>query len=190
MHIKHAIRHSLLALALIGATAAAQETVTEPIKAFGTISETEGRVSVINTETRMMTIRTPDGSFEVIHIPPEVKRINAIKIGNQVRLSTMSVALIELRTGSDAAAVGQSGVITEVEPSPGGSKPSGQITDRQVLFGKITAVDRAAGTVTIEGPNRTETYEVENKSLLSRVKAGDGVRVTLMNIIEGDVSFN
>ncbi len=190
MSIKHAIGSSLFGLALLGAYATAQETVTEPIKAFGAVSELEGRVSVVNPDTRMMTIRTPDGSFEVIHIPPEVRRIDAIKIGNQVRLTTAVMALIELRTGPDAAAVGQSGVVTEVEPTPGGSKPSGEITDRQVRFGKITAVDRAAGTVTIEGPNQTATYEVEDKALLGRVKAGDGVRLTLISTIRGDISFD
>jgi hypothetical protein len=178
------------ALALTSAAAIAQETVTEPIKAFGAVTQTEGRVSVVNPDTRMMTIRKADGSFEVIHIPPEVKRINAIRIGNQVRLTTALMALIELRTGPNAGAVGQSGVATEVAPTPGGSKPSGEIVDRQVIFGKITAVDRAAGTVTIEGPNRTATYEVENKELLNRVNAGDGVRVTLTSVIRGDVSFN
>ncbi len=37
----------------------------------------EGEVMVVNTDTRMMTIRTADGSFEVLHVPPEVTRLDS-----------------------------------------------------------------------------------------------------------------
>ncbi len=164
------------------------QLTNEPIKAFGAQSQIDGVVTIVNTDTRMLTIRKDDGTFEVLHAPPEVTRLNRIKIGNRVSITETTTALIEVQRGRDAGSMG-SVATTDVERAPG-SRPAGTITDTITLLGQIVAVNRAAGTVDVRGPNNSRTFELENKSLLDSLKVGDGVVVTIRNSISGDVTFN
>jgi hypothetical protein len=59
-----------LTLALPAGIQAQPDLRSQPIKAVAVQSTLEGEVMVVNTDTRLMTIRLPDGSFEVLHIPP------------------------------------------------------------------------------------------------------------------------
>jgi Cu/Ag efflux protein CusF len=159
---------------------------TEPVAAEAMETTLEGEVMVVNPDTRLMTIKTADGSFEVLHVPPEVTRLDEIKIGDMVSITATTTALIELQTGRDAGAMGAMGG-TETEREPG-AKPAGSITDTLTLYGKIVGVDKAAGTVTIKGAETTRTFPVENKELLDQVKVGDGVVARFRNVIKGEVT--
>ena len=163
-------------------------TTITPIKAMIAESEVSGEVTVVNTETRMLTIRKADGVFEVLHAPPEVKRLGEVKIGDKLTVTKTTAALIELEQGRDAGAMG---AIAETDVQRGtGSAPSGTITDDVTLFGQIVGVDADAGTVTVKGSNSTQTFQVEDKSLLTElnVKKGDGVIVRMRSEITGEIS--
>lgn len=183
------IQSAVLAAALFALTSvqAEESTTITPIKAVVADEEISGEVTVVNTESRMLTIRNADGVFEVLHAPPEVERLGDIKIGDKLTLTKTALVLIELEQGRDAGSMGMI-ASTEVERDAG-SEPGGRITDRATLFGQVVGVDRAAGTVTVKGANSTETYEVEDKSLLTTldVKKGDGVMVTIHNEISGQI---
>jgi Cu/Ag efflux protein CusF len=133
-----------------------------------------------------MTLKTADGTYEVLHVPPEVKRLDEIKIGDMVTITETTTALIELQTGRDAGAMGAEGD-TAVERAPG-DKPAGTITDELTLYGKIVGVDKGAGTVTIKGAETTRTFPVQDAALLDELKVGDGVVAKFRNVISGEVS--
>jgi len=162
------------------------DLTTEPVVAEAAQTNISGEVMVVNTETRMMTIKKDDGTFEVLHVPPEVTRLDAIKIGDHVNITETSTALIELQQGRDAGAMGAEGG-TEVERAPG-SKPAGMITDTLTLYGKIVGIDKANNTVTIKGANSTRTFNVENRELLDKLAVGDGVVATFRNTLVGEVT--
>jgi len=183
------IRPAILAatLAVLAPLYAEGTTTITPIKAIAVESEVSGEVTIVNTETRMLTIRKDDGVFEVLHAPPEVERLDAVKIGDKLTLTKSATAIIELEQGRDAGAMGS---IAESEVQrDAGTKPGGTITDKVTLYGQIVGVDKEAGTVTIMGTAGTETYQVEDKSLLTElnVKKGDGVIVTIENEISGQI---
>jgi hypothetical protein len=184
------IQSAVLAAALFSlAPVHAEEGMkVTPIKAIAVDSEVSGEVTVVNTDTRMLTIRKADGVFEVLHAPPEVKRLDEIKIGDKLTLTKSASALIALEQGRDAGSMGMMAT-TDVQRESG-STPSGSITDDITLYGQIVGVDQGAGTVTVKGANSTETYQVEDKSLLTtlNVKKGDGVVVTIRNEISGEIS--
>ncbi len=99
-------------------------TKITPIKAMTAESEVSGEVTVVNTETRMLTIRKPDGVFEVLHAPPEVKRLDEVKIGDKLTLTKTVSALIELEQGRDAGAMGaiaETDVQRATGSTPGGT---------------------------------------------------------------------
>jgi hypothetical protein len=174
-------------LLMVASTAVLAGIEVTQIRAVAEESEVSGEVTVVNPETRLLTVRTADGRFEVVQAPPEVERLSDIKIGDQLKIDIISVAIIELQQGRDAGAMGMVAE-TDVERDAG-SKPSGMIMDSMTLYGQITDVDLGAGEVTIRGAETTETYEVEDKSLLTKldVKKGDGVVVRIRNLISGEV---
>ena len=55
----------------------------EPVVAEISGSQLAGEVMVVNTETRLMTLKDADGVFHVLHVPPAVSRIDQIKIGER-----------------------------------------------------------------------------------------------------------
>ena len=174
-------------LLMMTSTAILADTEVTPIRAVAKESQVSGEVTVVNPETRMLTVRTADGSFEVLHIPPEAERLSEIKIGDQLTVDVTSMVLIELEQGRDAGAMGLEAE-TAVERDSG-PNPSGMIMDSVTLYGKIVDVDRDAGLVSIRGAESTRTYEVEDKSQLTtlNVKKGDGVVVRIRNLIRGEV---
>jgi Cu/Ag efflux protein CusF len=182
-----------LALGAVLATGAAVPGVAfsqaaapvEPAIAAVSDSYLAGEVMVVNTETRLMTLKDADGVFHVLHVPPEVSRIDEIKIGDKVTITEISTALIGL-TPADAGTPIAMDTTTDIEREPG-RKPGGTITETLTLSGEIVGVDKAAGTVTVKGPNQTRTFEVDDPSLLDGVKVGDGVVARFRNVIVGEI---
>jgi Cu/Ag efflux protein CusF len=166
------------------ATAPLADTVT-PVAGAVSASEITGTVEVVNTETRLMTIRTPDGRFEVMHIPPQVERINQIKIGDKVSISETETVLVDVETGRDAGAMGAMGDTT-VDREPG-RKPAGTLVDTMKLYGKVESVDKAKSQVTVRGPNNVVTLNVKDPAILAKLKPGDGVIATYVRTITGKV---
>jgi hypothetical protein len=179
------------ALSLSGAAltsgAVAEDTIT-PVAGVATTMELSGEVVAINRDTRLMTLKTADGTFEVIRIPDEVKRIDKIDIGNKVSITETEAVLVDIEKGRDAGAMGAIPE-TKVEPEPGASKPAGTIVDKLTLYGKVEAVDKAASTVTVRGPDQTVVLNVEDKALLDDLAPGDGVIARYVRVITGKVEF-
>ena len=186
--VKNLHRLTLGALLASGAalTGVALAQTTAPVIAEISGSQLAGEVMVVNTETRLMTLKDADGVFHVLHVPPAVSRIDQIKIGDKVTITEISSALIGL-TPADAGTPPTMDMTTDVERDPG-RKPGGIISETLSVSGTIVGVDQAASTVTIKGPNQTRTFEVDDPSLLTGVKVGDGVVAQFRNVIVGEVT--
>jgi Cu/Ag efflux protein CusF len=157
----------------------------EPVVAEMGGNYLQGEVMVVNTETRLMTLKDADGVFHVLHVPPQVSRIDEIKIGDKVTITEVSSALIGL-TPTDAGTPIAMDTSFEVDRDAG-SKPSGTVTETLTVTGEIIGVNKAAGTVTAKGPNATRTFDVDDPALLEGVKVGDGVIAKFRNVIVGEV---
>jgi Cu/Ag efflux protein CusF len=189
MQTRNALTAAVLSTLLAAPAAFAQvDLQTQPVAAEAMQSTIEGEVMVVNTDTRLMTLKTADGAYEVLHVPPEVTRLDEIKIGDMVSITETTTALIELQTGRDAGSMGAEGD-TEVAADPSSSgKPAGSITDTLTLYGKIVGIDKGAGNVDIKGAETTRTFPVEDKALLDELKVGDGVVAKFKNVISGEVT--
>jgi Cu/Ag efflux protein CusF len=168
-----------------GMTGVAFAQPVEPVVAAASDSYLAGEVMVVNTETRLMTLKDADGVFHVLHVPPEVSRIDEIKIGDKVTITEISTALIGLAPAAAGTPIAMDST-TDVERESG-KKPSGTITETLTLSGKVVGVDKAAGTVTVKGPNQTRTFDVSDPLLLDGVKVGDSVVAQFRNVIVGEV---
>jgi hypothetical protein len=168
---------------LVSGVAFSQEV--EPVAAGVSESYLQGEVMVVNTETRLMTLKDAEGTFHVLSVPLEVSRIDEIKIGDKVTITEISSALIAL-TPAEAGTPVAMDATTDIEREAG-SKPGGTITETLTVSGEIVGVDKAAGTVTVKGPNQTRTLDASDASLLDGVKVGDGVVARFQNVIVGEV---
>jgi hypothetical protein len=157
-----------------------------PVAGGAATTELTGTVAVVNTESRLMTLETPSGKFEVLHVPPEVKRIDEIKIGDKVTISETEAVLVDIDKGGSAGSMG-SELKQDVERAPGSEKPAGTLVDTLKIYGKVEAVDKAASKVTVRGPNETVTLSVKNAALLDDLAPGDGVVATYIRVISGMV---
>ncbi|WP_295449468.1 hypothetical protein [uncultured Thiodictyon sp.] len=160
-------------------------TTLTPIAGEATVTELTGTVTVVNAETRKLTLKTPDGRFEVVDIPEQVSRVNEIKIGDKVVISETEAVLVDLEKGRDAGSMGAIGD-TQVQRDPG-VKPGGSITETLKLYGKVEAVDRANSRVTIRGPQNVVTLTVKDKAILAQLKPGDGVIASYMRVLTGKI---
>ncbi len=170
---------------LTSGTGAALSEPVGPIIAAVSESQLAGEVMVVNTETRLMTLKDADGNFHVLHVPPRVSRIDEIKIGDEVTITEVSSALIALTPADADTPIGMD-TVTALERESG-STPGGTLTETLTVSGRVVAVDQGDGTVTIEGPGQTQTFDVSDRSLLDGVEEGDSVIAQFRNVIVGEV---
>lgn len=159
---------------------------TVPVAGVGVTSALTGTVTVVNQDKRMLTIQTPEGRFEVLHVPEEVKRLNEIKIGDTLTIKETDLVLVDLHKGPEAGSLGvtrDSAVLREP-----GEKPAGAIVESLTINGIVESVDKAASTVTIKGPEETVTFEVQDPAVLESVVPGDGVSASYVRAISGEVT--
>jgi len=182
-----AIAAAVGAVLLVGAAAPGIiYAQTELPAAVGEVaSQLSGKVMVVNMETRLMTLKDAEGNFHVLHVPPEVTRLDKIKIGDEVTITELSSLLIELLPQAEAGPVAAV-ANTEIDRAAG-KKPGGMMTETLTLSGKVVGLNKAKGTVTIEGPNTTRTLDVQDPTMLDGVKVGDGVVARFRNEIVGEV---
>jgi hypothetical protein len=179
-----AIGATLLIAASLPGTALSQQDELGAVGAVG--AQLSGEVMVVNTDTRLMTLKDADGQYHVLHVPPEVTRLDQIKIGDEVTITEITSVLVELQPGVTAGPISTERS-TDIERTPG-SKPGGSIVDTLTLNGRVTAVDKAAGSVSIQGPDGVQTFEVEDTMVLDDVEVGDGVTARFRNVIIGEVN--
>ncbi|MBK1725183.1 copper-binding protein [Thiocystis violacea] len=160
---------------------------TEPVAGAAVSTELTGTVTVVNQEKRMLTIETPEGRFEVLHVPDEVQRLDEIKIGNKLTITQTDLILVDLHKGADAGTMGVKTQSTVVRDP--GEKPAGMMVDSLTVTGVVQAVDKAKSSVTIMAPEKTMTFKVKDPAVLDSVAPGDSVSATYMRAISGEVKF-
>lgn len=158
---------------------------TIPVAAGGATGEITGTVMVVNTETRKLTIKKPDGHFQVIHVPPEVQRLDDIKINDKLTIRFLEAIAVDL----EKSGTGTPGVVSSTEVDRGsGKKPSGSIVETVTLLGTVESVDKANSRVSVRGPENLVTVTVEDPALLREVRVGDNVRLTYTNAVAAEVT--
>lgn len=156
------------------------------VAAGAVMKEITGTVVVVNPQTRMLTIRQPDGVFEVIHVPSEVQRLEEVRIDDTLTIDFIEAMAIDLQKG-DAAAAAPGAVATREVDREGGRLPAGSIQETITLVGIVEGVNRAASKVTIRGPENRVSVNVRDPALLADVNVGDSVTVTYISAVAASI---
>ncbi len=133
-------------------------------------------IIAIDKTTRDITLKGPKGNWVVVTAGPEIKNFDQINVGDKVHAQYVEAIVLELRKGSDLA------VTRTEEASSSGAKPGAQphgVAGRRItVVADVVAVDRAARTVTLRGPQLTAVVKAVDPEQLKRIKKGDQVYAT------------
>ena len=147
----------------------------KPMVQEAAVVTVRGTVEAIDKEKQTVTLKGPRRTLTVKVQDP--KKLEAIKVGDPVVGKYYEALALEVKKAGTATP----GVTTQqgVASSKPGETPAGAVGQQVTLTVTITAIDKAAKTVTIKGAEgNTETVKVRDPKNLDAVKVGDLVEIT------------
>ena len=130
-------------------------------------------VVAIDAVARTATLKGGGGKIIDVVVPPEVKNIGDIKVGDLVTVDYVQALSLSLKpTGSIRSRTSE----TATAPAPAGAVAGGAAAKQVVIMANVTAVNAKAGTVTLRGPKGNSVdLSVPDPAQLKLVKVGDQV---------------
>lgn len=160
----------MIAAAVLAATA---HTAMAQVKTVRSEMRTEsGVVESIDTVTRVVTLKKPDGTYVAVVAGPDITRFAELKVGDKVNARYYETTVVRLKRPGEAEVDSRSKSATPSEQAmPGGTKAK-----QRTITATITAIDPSVPSVTFTGPNGWKySSKVQDTEALSKVKVGDKV---------------
>ena len=101
-----------------------------------------GTVETIDHDRRVVNIKTPDGKFQTIDVPPAAKRFDELKVGDKVSITYNNTVSARLKPPGEAAVNTATGTSTAGQ----GERPVGTASQERTMTATISAIDPLAGT--------------------------------------------
>jgi hypothetical protein len=183
-------RIAVLALAAVICLSVTVFAGDEPESFGGTVvgtAELEAVVENVSYETRELTLKDSTGETATYVVGPIVRNFDQIKKGDKVSMQfEESVTIIDYPGLETEPARGE---IVTMEGAPAGEKPAGMIVGTTEVLAEVVAIDHEARTVTLKGPERTVTVQVDEAvENFDRVKQGDKVYLRFTEKVVGAVT--
>jgi Cu/Ag efflux protein CusF len=135
------------------------------------------RVKGIDLPTRRVTLERADGSEVTFYADDTVRNLPQVKVGDEVTASYYESLAYEVKR--PGAATPGATVAEEAARAKLGEKPAGAGARVTTIVATIAGIDKAAGTVTLQGPGgRATTLKARDPRNLERVAVGDLVEIT------------
>jgi len=168
------VAFSVLTLALACATS--QEAQLPKRTETQTVTAT-AVVQAIDLNTREVTLKGENGNVFTFIAGDQVKNLPQVRVGDTVRATyTQSLALEVKRVEGGSPQVSASATGGSAAP---GEKPGGEVARTVTASARITAIDRTANTVTLQGPSgNSRVVQVRDPKNLENVQVGDMVYAT------------
>ncbi|GEM_PF-627914 len=131
-------------------------------------------ITAIDKANRAVTLTGPQGNSITVHAGEGVKRFNDLKVGDQVSATYSESVAWSVRPSGQPAPPRETQSTTRRAEGPGGT-----VTSQQTVSVTVEAIDPAAPSVTVRGPQGgTQTFKVENPKNLENLKVGDKVDIS------------
>jgi hypothetical protein len=135
------------------------------------------RVKALDQQTRLVTLERADGSEVTVYADNTVRNLPQIHVGDEVTASFYESLAYEVKKPGTAAPGAT--VAEEAARAKLGEKPAGAGARVTTIVATIVGLDKAAGTVTLQGPTgRATTIKARDPRNLERVAVGDLVEIT------------
>jgi len=142
-------------------------------------------VTAIDPASRKITLKNEDGNEGTFTAPPEVKNFDQVKVGDHLTVAVHQQLAVLVSRGAATGASIASAQMT----APKGAKPGALVAQSYELVAKVTAIDTAKRTATLQFlDGETRVLPIREDVDLSKYKVGDSVviRATeqLMMLVE------
>jgi hypothetical protein len=158
----------MLALSATAAAAQVSKTLTGEAKVV------TATVEAIERSSRVVTVKKPDGQYDMLYMPAAIKKFDTLKVGDKITARYYETVVLRLKAPGEPATDKSGGGVVRTE-----GRPSGTASHQQTITATITAIDPAVPSITFTGPRGwTYSSKVEDKAALAKVKVGDKVDIT------------
>ena len=134
-------------------------------------------METIDHDKHVMSIKTDNGTFQTVDVPPSVKRFDELKVGDKVSVTYNNTVLVRLKppgeaavnTGSKTSTIGQE------------ERPGGTTAVERTMTATVAAIDKDASSITFVGPNgwKRTARRVADPEVLDKLEGcGDQVDIT------------
>lgn len=150
----------------VAAQGQSPNTVTRQTTATATVDR-------IDKSTRMLTLRRPENSLQMVYVEPSVKEFDDLKVGDVITVNYLESIVVQVRPG---AALSTPRDTTEDARKAGGQN----VTAQEKVVVTVDSVNPQDQTIvyrTADGM-RAVRYVAE-KTLLQGLRTGDRIEVTL-----------
>jgi len=134
-----------------------------------------GTVETIDHGKRVVTIKTADGKFETIDVPPSAKRFDELKVGDKVSVTYNNNVSVRPK------APGEPPVDTASKTSTMGQEvqPGGTTSVQRTITATVDSIDPSTSAIVFVGPNGWKySRHVVDPAVLAKVKVGDQVDIS------------
>ncbi len=186
LNVKRALITAIVAGTALAGSAAAQQPAggtgtviaSKPgkVAAMSTL-ELSAQVISINKSTRTLTLKGERGNVVEIVAGDEVRNFDQIRVGDSVVARYAAALTLELK--KTRVAPGEPTMSEELGRAKPGERPAVAGARTVTAIADVTAVDPAAKTISLKGPQgNVVTLDVRNPEQFKVVKVGDQVEVT------------
>ena len=159
---------ALVAWSSVIPSAQSSSSQSKPVSVSATIE-------AIDQANRVVTLKGPKGTFDM-KAPEEMEGFKSLKVGDQVTATYYEAMAVQVRKPGAPAPAAVPPITTTTRQD---RKPGSQTRREQTFSVSVEAVDAAAPSITVKGPQgRTVTMKVRDPKQLQNVKAGDTLDVT------------
>ena len=130
-------------------------------------------VEAVDAAKRQVTLKGPKGNVVPLTVGPDVRNLEQVKVGDQVRVRYAEALSLTLK--KDGKELPSAKSASEMMRAPVGATPGGAVGEQVTVIANVIAVDAKTHQVTLKGPNRTVDLYVEDPEQLKLIKVGDQV---------------
>jgi hypothetical protein len=136
-------------------------------------------VTAINTPSRLVTVRGPDGNEVEVHADETVRNFEQVRVGDRVVLDYVRAVTVDIQPAGSAEPGAY--IKQDQKAAKTGEKPAVGASEVVTVLAPIRAIDTANNTITVEGPRgNVVTLDVtrpEHRARLAQLKVGDMLRI-------------
>lgn len=142
------------------------------------------KVEAIDQKTREVTLKGQDGHVVKFVASPAVQRLNEVKVGDEVTAEYFQSLAGELRAPTEAEKAEPLVYVEGAGRAPKDKAAAGGAGRAVKVVAKVTAIDLAAQTFTLQGPNgNSGSIRAEKLENLKKLKVGDTIIVTYVEAL-------
>ena len=151
---------------------------------FEKLVSVTAKVEAIDLAKREVTLKGPLGNVETVVVGDEVKRLNEIKVGDDVTAKYYIGIAAELRAPTEEEKKEPYKVMDDTAKTPKGESPGAGVARTVRVIATVEGLDRPTQTATLKGPRgRYLTVRVEDPAVLLKPHIGDTVIVTAVEAL-------